>query len=233
MGERNFLVPGAIIAAGAIIAGAVIYVGRSGAPALGPGSRDAATAAAGAIPGNLSDDDPSLGSPSAPVTVVEFSDFQCPFCRKLFRETLPGLKEDYIKGGKVRFVYRDFPIAGIHEMAETYAQAAECADEQGRFWEMHDTIFQEQDLRGPGTISGVTVSDLKGWARKVGLDGAAFDGCVDSGKYREEVAKDLADGQAAGVTGTPTTFINGRAVVGAVPYQQLKAFINAALADQQ
>ncbi len=231
MAERNFLVPAAIIAAGAIIAGAVVYVGRSGAPAPLPAAqgRDAALAA-GAVTGELADDDPSLGSPSAPVTIVEFSDFQCPFCRRFFRDTLLRLKDEYVKTGKARFVYRDFPLTAIHEMAETYAQAAECAEDQGRFWEMHDKIFQEQDLRGQGTISGISVPDLKRWAREVGLDGTAFDGCVDSGKYREEVAKDLADGQAAGVTGTPTVFVNGRAVVGAVPYAQFKALIDAELA---
>ena len=231
MGERNFLVPGAIVAAGVIIAGAVFYVGRSDTsappPAGGAGLERGAARA-----GDLADDDPSLGSPSAPVTVVEFSDFQCPFCRQLFRDTLPQLKDEYIKTGKVRFVYRDFPLVAIHEMAETYAQAAECADDQGRFWEMHDKIFQEQDRGGPGTVSGITATDVKRWAREIGLAGAGFDGCLDSGKYREEVAKDLADGQAAGVSGTPTVFINGRPVVGAVPYPQFKTLIDAALAPQ-
>ena len=228
----NYLVPGAVVLAGAIIAAAVIYAGnpRSGAPAPSPGTAPRENIAGNA--GDLADDDPLLGNPEAPVTVVEFSDFQCPFCRQLWRDALPQIKEKYIKTGKVKFVYRDFPIVSIHDMAQTYAEAAECADEQGKFWLMHDTIFEEQDRRGQGTVSGISATDVKRWAKEIGLDGNAFDECLNSEKYRTEVERDLAAGQGAGVSGTPATFINGRLISGAVPFPQFEAAIDAALAGK-
>ncbi len=231
----KLLIPGAIVLAGIIIAGAILWTNRPG------GSRQAAALAqtpappgqsAGTAAGDIADNDPYLGKPDAPVTFVEFSDFQCPFCRRFYRESLSQLKEKYIKTGKVKFVYRDFPISSIHEMAEAYAQAGECANAQGKFWPMHDKIFDEQERRGSGTISGITVSDVKRWAREIGLDGTAFDQCLDSGKYAAEVAKDYQDGQALGVSGTPTVFINGRLVVGALPYAQFEVLIEQALAAQ-
>lgn len=228
----KLLIPGAILLAGVIIAGAIMWTNGL------RGARETATVAPTPAPsgesrtanGDIADDDPYLGNPNAPVAFVEFSDFQCPFCRRFYRETLSQIKERYIKTGKVKFVYRDFPISSIHDMAETYAEAGECAEDQGKFWPMHDKIFEEQGKRGSGTISGITASDVKRWARDIGLDGAAFDQCLDSGRHASEVAKDYQDGQALGVTGTPATFINGRLVVGAVPYAQFEGLIEQALA---
>ncbi len=162
------------------------------------------------------DNDPVLGESGALVTIVEFSDFQCPFCRSFWRDTLPQIKKNFIDSGKVKFVYRDFPLP-IHPSAPKSAEAAECAREQGQYWEMHDKIFSEQDLLGQGTVQ-YDVNDLKNWAREIGLNTKDFNSCLDSGKYQAEVEKDLADGQRAGVSGTPTIFINGRRVVGAQPY---------------
>jgi len=170
------------------------------------------------LPG--ADDDPSIGSPDAPVTIIEFSDFQCPFCARFSLDTLPQLKENYISKGKVRMVFRDFPL-GFHAQALPAAEAAECADEQGKFWEMHDKIFQNQGSLG--------TSSYKQWAKDLGLDSAKFDACLDSGKYANEVNKDLQDGQSAGVSGTPTFFINGKEVVGAQPFSVFQQVIDAEL----
>lgn len=229
MEEKNYLIPGSIVLAGAIIAAAVFYVGRGGS-----GSRENVTAGKNPPlgtqqetrlnPGDLADDDPLLGNPDAPVTMVEFSDFECPFCGRFWRTTLPEIKERYIKTGKVKFIYRDFPITSIHSNAQKAAEAAECADEQGQFWAYHDLIFQHQDALG--------VANYKRWAAEIGLDTARFNSCLDAGKYTDEVAKDFRDGQAAGVTGTPTFFINGRSVVGALPFEQLASVIDAALAGK-
>lgn len=231
--DLKLLVPGAIVLAGLIIAGAIIWTsgfrGSSKTATLTPTPAGQPT---GAASGNIADDDPFLGNPDAPVIFVEFSDFQCPFCRRLFRETLPQLKEEFIKTGKVKFVYRDYPLSAIHGLAETYAQAGECADDQEKFWPMHDKIFEEQDRAGSGTITNFSAADVKRWAREVGLDGVSFDACLDSGKHAGEVAKDFSDGQALGVSGTPTVFVNGRSVVGALAYAQFKALIEAALAAQ-
>lgn len=175
------------------------------------------------------DDDPVLGDPKAKVTVIEFSDFQCPFCRVMWRDTMPKLKSEYIDTGKIRFVYRDYPLP-FHDGGVPFAQAAQCAGDQGKFWEYHDKIYAEQDKKGQGTIEFAGVPALKTWARDLGLKGAEFDQCLDSGKYKAEVEKDIADGQAVGVSGTPSTFINGRILVGAQPFDSFKKLIDEELA---
>lgn len=230
--QSLYLIPGAIVIAGVLIAGAVLYSNF--------GDKTTGRAAVGdtvlpdeVVRGNLADDDPVLGNPDAPVTIVEFSDFQCPFCRRLYFQTLPQIKEQYIKTGKVKFVYRDFPLTGIHDLAQKYAEGAECADEQGKFWLMHDKIFDEQERLGQGTIFDYTAEDIKTWARELGLDGAKFDECLDSGKYADEVQRDLSDGQRAGVQGTPGTFVNGRLVSGAVPFGQFQTVIEEELKKAQ
>ncbi|MBI2054909.1 MAG: DsbA family protein [Candidatus Sungbacteria bacterium] len=233
--QSSWLIPASIIAAGAIIALAVIYSGSPLPRAIPPGggqSGGSNQAAGFANAVNLADDDPALGDPNAPVTVVEFSDFQCPFCRRFFETVLPRIKDEYVKTGKARFVYRDFPISSIHDMAQKYAEAAECADEAGKFWAMHDKIFNEQSKKGSGTVLGYTVDDVKRWAAELGLDTAQFGQCLDSGKYASEVEKDLQDGQAVGVAGTPGTFVNSQFISGAVPYEEFRAAIDAELAKK-
>ena len=174
------------------------------------------------------DDDPVLGSANAKVTVIEFSDFQCPYCRKLWRETLPLLKRDYIDKGLAKLVYRDFPLPQIHPSAEIAAEAGECAHEQGKFWEMHDKIFAEQDKQGENTVT-FSQNDLKKWAGEIGIDISSFNACLVSGKYREEIAKDEQAGIAAGVGGTPGTFVNGKLINGAQLYEIFKQAIDEAL----
>lgn len=225
--ENSYLIPGAIVLAGVLIAAAVMY---SSTATRSPGPANVGDSVPEAVSGDLTDDDPTLGNPEAPVTIVEFSDFQCPFCRKFYLDTLSEIKEKYVKTGKVKFVYRDFPLTSIHDMAQTYAEAGECADDQGKFWGMHDKIFEEQQKRGSGTVTDFTAADIKRWARELGLDGAKFDSCLNSGKYTAEVDKDFADGQRNGVEGTPATFVNGLLVPGAVPFSQFKALIEEELA---
>ena len=166
------------------------------------------------------DDDPAWGPEDAPVTIIEFSDFQCPFCSRFFAQTYPQIKQEY--EGQVRFVYRDFPLTSLHENAQKAGEAAECADEQGKFWEYHDTLFTSQAL---------DLASLKSHASQLGLDTAAFDQCLDGGKYTEEVQKDYQEGISYGVTGTPAFFINGLSIIGAQPYANFKAAIDAALQE--
>jgi len=227
-------IPLAVLIAGAMISGAVLYAdgGISGGSkvqqaAVGAQQDDPTVTPSGPVDVSA-DDDPALGNPNAKVTVIEFSDFQCPFCRVLWKDTLPQLKKEYIDTGKIRFVYRDYPLP-FHEGAAPYAQAAQCADDQGKFWEYHDKIFQEQDKSGQGTVPFVGVATLKTWARDLGLDGGSFDQCLDSDKYKAEVEKDAADGVAAGVSGTPSTFVNGRILVGAQPFDAFKKLIDEEL----
>lgn len=239
MTERNLLVPGAIVLAGAIVAGAVLYIGKSGSGANPAASGDAsAGAGAGLTPpaavANIADDDPSLGSPSAPVTFVEFGDFQCPFCGRFFREAEREVIDTYVKNGKVRFVYRDFAFLG--EESFRAAEAAECADEQGKFWLYHDALYTHiwDDYYGQGkngeNVGAFSDQNLNRIAGETGLDTRAFSECFSSRRFRAEVEKDVADGRAAGVTGTPTSFINGRMVSGALPFGQFRDLIEEALA---
>lgn len=223
--QNNLLIPASIIAAGVIIALAVLYIGGGSRVAKQPPAAGDSGTGRNAGPVDLAkiaDDDPSLGNPNAPVTVVEFSDFQCPFCERLYSSVLPQLKKDYISSGKVRFVYRDFPLTQIHPMAQKAAEAAECADDQGKFWEYHDILFQRQ--------SQLSLDNLKRWASELKLDTGKFGTCLDSATYAAEVTKDTSDGQALGVNGTPGTFVNGQFISGAVPYEQFKAAIEAELA---
>lgn len=178
------------------------------------------------------DDDPYWGPVDAPVTIIEFSDFQCPFCQRFFDQTLPQIKQQY--EGQVKFVYRDFPISSIHAWAQKAGEAAECADDQGKFWEYHDLIFENQSalnttLQTEG-LNGV-LDTFKSYAADLGLDSAEFNDCLDSGKHTSEVQKDLQDGQAAGVTGTPGFFINGVHVKGAQPFSVFQQVIDAALTE--
>jgi protein-disulfide isomerase len=172
------------------------------------------------VVGNVSpDDDPARGPENAAVTIIEFSDFQCPYSGSYFNQTLPLILSNY--GDKVRYVYRFFPLSSIHPEAEKAAEAAECAYEQGEFWEYHDILYQNQNALG--------ITDLKAYAVELGLDESAFDLCLDSGKYADEVAKDVKDGQSYGVSGTPTFFVNGRKVVGALPYTTWQSVIDEEL----
>jgi protein-disulfide isomerase len=166
------------------------------------------------------DDDPVWGPEDASVVMVEFSDFQCPYCHRFATETLPQIRQTY--GDKVRFIYRDFPLSSIHPQAEKAAEAGQCAQEQGKFWELHDLMFENQDA--------LMVDDLKGYAQEAGLDAATFNDCLDSGKTAQEIQRDYQDGQVAGVTGTPGFLVNGVLVVGAQPFSVFQQVIDQLLA---
>jgi len=164
-----------------------------------------------------------LGLPNAPVTIVELSDFQCSFCRKFWLETLPRLKETYIKNGQVRFAYQHFALLGEHSFAA--AKAAECAREQQKFWPYHDQLFQSQ-----GGLA-FTNAKLKRYAQQLGLDVGAFAQCLDSRKYQQKVEDETKRGLQLGARGTPTFLLNGRLLVGAQPFQVFQAGIEEALAN--
>jgi len=153
---------------------------------------------------------PLGGEPTAAVTFVEFADYQCPYCRKTEPE-LQRLREEF--KGKLRYAFRDFPLP-MHEFAEKTAEAARCAGKQGEFWPMHDRLFQ-----GDGQNLGV--EQLKADARELKLDSKQFDQCLDSGETAAAVKQDLAEGKQLGISGTPSFFINGYYLSGAIPYEML------------
>ncbi len=182
------------------------------------------------------DDDPVKGDPDAPITIVEFSDFQCPFCKRFHQSTLPLIQENYIDTGKVKFVYRDFPLESIHPNgAIPAAVASECADEQGMFWQYHDKIFQNQKNWERLAAEDVA-KELKAYAQELGLNTNQFNDCLNSGKYMDEVNKDFQDAVSYGLTGTPGFFIGNEKdgyikVTGAQPYSVFQNVLDQMLAN--
>lgn len=172
----------------------------------------------------LPDDDAVKGDAKAPVTIVEFSDYQCPFCSRFFTDTLPQIDEKYIKTGKAKLVYRDYPLS-FHPQADDAALAAECAGDENKYWQMHDKLFANVDTWAVDGVKDVLV----GYAKEMGLNVATFTDCFDSGKHRGEITKDLREGSAAGVSGTPGFFVNGKLISGAQPFAVFEQVIEAEL----
>lgn len=179
------------------------------------------------------DDDPVKGDPNAPITIIEFSDFQCPFCKVFHETSLPMIEKNYIETGKVKFVYRDYPIQQIHPNAVPAALGANCANEQGMFWEYHDKLFENQrQWENLDPENGI--STFEKYAEELDLDTDTFNTCLESGKYLEEIRKDLQDGVAYGVSGTPGFFIGNEKigyglVSGAQPYTAFERVLDQLL----
>lgn len=172
---------------------------------------------------------PVLGKSDAKVTIVEFSDLQCLFCRRFWKDTLPQIKKDYIDKGLVKFAFRQYPLPPeMHPAARPLAEAAECANEQNKFWEFHDIAFQKQEDQGEGTIA-ISDADISTWAGELGLDMAQFNSCFTSKKYSAKIDEDMAEGAKINVNSTPTSYVNGQIVVGALPYASFKTIIDQQL----
>lgn len=165
---------------------------------------------------------PYWGPEDAPVTLVEFTDYECPFCRRHIDRVYPWIRSEY--GGRVRYVVRNFPLPS-HPSAVKAAEAAECAFDQGSFWPYHDALFQNQHALG--------VEDLQRYAAEIGLDELAFDRCLESGAKADVVARDVQVGRDLGVRLTPTFFIGGRQLVGAWPADSFRVYLEAALEDRE
>jgi protein-disulfide isomerase len=159
------------------------------------------------------------GPKEAPVAMVEFSDYQCPFCKRVL-STIKQITDTY--PGKVKWVFRDFPIVSLHPTAPKAHEAARCAGEQGKFWEYHDLLFERSPRHSP--------QELKQYAQDLKLDGSVFAQCLDSGRYQAQVNSDIEEGTRLGVTGTPTFFLNGRLLVGAQPFAEFQRLIESELA---
>jgi len=234
--ERRIYITSAIVSAAtaAVVVG-LVFGGLAVNDLLTEDSQPAAQAAAQpvqaaatptpelpAVVENVSiDDDPMMGPEDAPVTIVEFSDFQCPYCQRSAEEVLPLILEQYPE--QVRLVYRDFPLTQIHPQALPAALAAECADDQGKFWEYHDLLFANQ--------SALDDASLEAYAAQIGLDQAVFDQCYTSQEHLDEIRLDYQDGLTYGVSGTPAFFVNGLRIVGAQPFSVFQQAIEQALAE--
>ncbi len=181
------------------------------------------------------DNDPVKGEKDAKLALIEFSDYQCPFCARHIRETVKQVEKEYINTGKIKHIFMDFPL-DFHKQAFKAAEAADCAGEQGKFWQMHDRLFENQKALSP--------EDLLKHAEAIGIDMAQFKQCLDSGKYADEIKKDIAEAQKAGVTGTPTSLLgwfepDGKKIKavkmlkGAQPYAAFKEAIEGLLRSQK
>lgn len=210
-----------ILAAIVVIGAFISFTGDNGGAPTGavinnPGQQLPPTQAQATV-----DDDAVLGDKNAPVTIIEFSDYQCPYCSRV-EPTLKQIKTEYIDTGKVKLVYRDFPLTSIHPNAQKAAEATECVRKEGgddAFWIYHDTLFANQQALG--------VDNLIAMAKEQGYD---ISTCLNSGEFTSEVQKDTRDAQAAGGRGTPYFVINGKPLSGAQPYEAFKAAIDSELA---
>ena len=221
---KDFYTPGAILLGALIISGAILSQG--GATNLGQKSAASLTRPAPVVNGDkveftIAENDHIRGNPQAEITLVEFSDMQCPFCSRFHPTALQALKE---YGDKMRWVYKHFPLDAIHPEARPSAEASECAWEQAGdegFWKFTDAMFENQSRLGNAFYEEV--------AQQIGVNLSQFQTCVAERKYQDKVEQDYQQGLQAGVTGTPGSFVNGTPVKGAVPYEQLKAIIEASL----
>ncbi len=217
--KTKLILPGAIILAALIISGSILFDRLTAGKALianapAPGQKVAVN-----IEGS-----PMLGDAKAPVTVVEFGDFQCPYCQRYFQDNEPALVKDYVNTGKVKFVWKDYSFLG--DESTWAAEAARCANEQGKFWAYHDYLYSHQGAERSGAFAK---PKLKSFAQTLGLDTSRFNSCLDSDKYAAAIGAETQYGNTIGVTGTPASFVNGILVSGAVPYSDLKAAIDSAL----
>ena len=167
------------------------------------------------------DGDPSIGRKDAAITIIEFSDFECPFCRRWYNDVYLRLKQDY--PDQVRIVFRDFPLISLHPNALPAAEAANCANEQGGFWEFHDKLFSSEELGEAVYLE---------YAGDMGLNVDEFKACLDSGRQKSEVMGDYEYASGLGVRSTPTFFLNGLPIVGAQPYDEFKQVIEQELAGE-
>ncbi|MBD3269999.1 thioredoxin domain-containing protein [Candidatus Peregrinibacteria bacterium] len=152
-----------------------------------------------------------FGNPDAKVVITEYSDFECPFCKRYFENTFPAIKEKYQDNPNIKYEFKHFPLS-IHANAPKAAEAADCALDQGKFWEMHKILFEKQS---EWAGSGDSIQKFKNYATELNLDQNKFNDCLDSGKYTKAQANDFNEGRIRGVSGTPTVFINNQKIVGA------------------
>jgi protein-disulfide isomerase len=176
-------------------------------------------------PADVPQEGTTLGNPDAPLTIFEYSDFQCPFCRKAALEIVPQIEAEYVVTGKAKIVWKQFPIEG--EESVWAAEASECAAEQNAFWEYHDTLFLNRKGINVGTF---VISNLKLFAKELGLDTEAFDACLDSEKYIDKLVADAEEARRREIDGTPTFFVGQTKVVGAKPYSDFETAIEDELA---
>lgn len=230
--DQQFTVPVSILAAAVLVSASILFVGVAGSKW---GSQTAALsdvqpaedAVANGTAPSAQERDVIMGDPNAPVSIIEYGDYQCPFCVKFFKEAEAQIREAYIKTGKAKLVFRNFQFLGPESILA--AQAAECAKDQKKFWEFHDGVYRMEEEDGQEHNGNINVQSLTSLASEKGLDVPAFSKCLSANTYEEQVKKDTTAAQAAGVRSTPTIFVNGQKFEGAYPFENFKQAIESAL----
>lgn len=228
--QKDTLLPVSIIVAGIMISASIIYLvgNRAPAPSVGNPAENNQPTANEIVKGvEISSSDAVLGASNAPVTLIEYGDYQCPFCARFFKDTEGKLRDEYIKTGKVKMAFRDFQFLGPESTAA--AEAALCAKDQGKFWEFHDAIYNEELKDGKENNGNLSKAFFVKTANGLGLNAGQFSSCVDGNKHADQIEKDRAGANAVGANSTPTIFINGEKIQGALPYEQFKAVIERKL----
>ncbi len=238
--KRDYFLPASIVVAGVLIGGAVVFAllykggSSAGNGAAQNGNNANGQAASTTDVMNVGGRDIVLGNANAPVTIVEYSDYQCPYCGKFFAETQPLIVKNYVDTGKVRLVFRNFPFLGPESVAA--AEAAECAIDQNQGAAYHDALYRakyaEEAGGGSENDGSMNSAFFIKLAQQLNLDIPTFTTCINSNKYANEVKQEEARGVAAGVNSTPTFFVNGQQVLGAQPYATFQAGIDALLKGQ-
>lgn len=228
----NYLLPASILIAGVMVSASIIYAvgsknssprsllevaGNGGLAAVAPSLNDGGTP-------KISDRDVVLGDPKAPVTLIEYGDYQCPFCGRFFSQTEQLLRENYVKTGKLKMVFKNLQFLGPESTAA--AEAAECAKDQRQFWAYHDALYLAEIQDGKENNGNLNRDLFLKLARDLKLDAGAFAACLDGKKYTAPIQKDTSDAQALGINSTPTTFVNGQKFLGALPYERFKDTID-------
>lgn len=218
------------LALAVVLAAGAAFLVLGGAGSSGPDSAGGETeeAATSGGEGSVELEAPALGNPDAPVTMIEYSDFQCPYCGQFAREVEPQLVEQYVKDGTLRIEWRDFPYLGQESV--NAALAAREAQEQGKFWEYHEALYENQDSVNSGAFSDENLLRI---AREVGLDAEEVERSLTSSEHQEAVGSDFEEGQQRGITGTPTFVINGETIVGAQPKEEFERIIEEAAAQAE
>jgi len=228
--NKDYILPASIIVAAVLIAGSIIYlVGSSKTNSGGVANNNGGQnpSAVNTDVQKLGSRDVILGDAKAPVTIIEYGDYQCPYCVRFFQTTEQSIRDNYVKNGKVKIVFRGFQFLGAE--SELAGQAAECAKDQNNFWTYHDAIYNAEAKDGSENNGNMNRDFFIGLAKNAGLDVNKFTSCYDGGKYASTVKQGTQDAAALGVNSTPTLFVNGQIVKGALPFDQFKTIIDAAL----
>ncbi|HEY4499695.1 MAG TPA: DsbA family protein [Candidatus Paceibacterota bacterium] len=232
--QKEYLLPVSILAAGVLIAGSVLYstgitANKKGATADLDTVLNQDSGAAVSL--SLNAEDVVLGDPKAPVTLIEYADFQCPFCGRFYSQVMPKIKENFVKNKEVKIVYRHFAFLGPESVAA--AEASECAKDQGKFWEYHNALYDAEVKDGKEHNGNLNETFFMSLAAKLGLNVSNFSQCVTDQKYKQKVEDDYTGALKVGVAATPTSFINGTKVEGALPYSQFEPLLKQAIQASQ